>query len=86
MNPIWTVDQNIEILTRTYVREEMISTFSTELFENTVEELSDVLFNSVYPAHPKAKKASFIVMHHVEIRMLGFGVQRRNFIIHDLTF
>ena len=56
MNPVWTVDQNIEILTRTYVREEMISIFSTELSENTVEELSDVLFNVVYPAYPKVKK------------------------------
>ena len=51
MNPIWSVDENIEILTRGGVRRAMPTIFEGELKADTVEELSDVLFNVVYPAY-----------------------------------
>lgn len=52
-NPVWNVDENIEIMTRTLVRDEMSSILSEQLSEDTLKELSDVLFNIVYPAYPK---------------------------------
>ncbi|KAJ4289800.1 hypothetical protein N0V90_011131 [Kalmusia sp. IMI 367209] len=54
-NPMWTVDQNIEILTRVSVRNDMFSILSEELREDVVEELSDVLFNIVYPTYIKGQ-------------------------------
>lgn len=56
MNTLWTIDENIEILTRVAVREDIVSIFSGELREDTIEELSDVLFNVVYPAYAKKQK------------------------------
>jgi hypothetical protein len=53
MNPMWSIDENIEILTRVSVREKMSSVLTEELGEDTVEELTDVLFNVVYPAYVK---------------------------------
>jgi hypothetical protein len=50
-NPVWDVDQNIEILTRMAVQDEMSSLFSKILPENTLQELVDVLFNIVYPIY-----------------------------------
>ncbi|CAN9170956.1 unnamed protein product [Alternaria alternata] len=54
MNPVWSIDENIEILTRVFVREDMMSILSGNLCEDTVEELSDVLFNVLYPAYKKS--------------------------------
>lgn len=56
MNPVWSIDENIEILTRVSVREEMMSILSEKLCEDTIEELRDVLFNVVYPTYVKAQK------------------------------
>lgn len=53
MCPVWSIDENIEILTRAFVREDMMSILSGKLCEDTVEELSDVLFNVVYPTYKK---------------------------------
>jgi hypothetical protein len=53
MNPMWSIDENIEILTRVSVREKMSSILTDELGEDNVEELTDVLFNVVYPAYVK---------------------------------
>lgn len=50
MNPIWSIDQNIEMLTRVLVRADMKSILPS-LSGDMVEELSDVLFNVVYPAY-----------------------------------
>ena len=55
-NPIWTVDENVEILTRVGVRDQMPSIFAGELSGDTVEELSDVLFNVVYPTYARNPK------------------------------
>ena len=56
MNPMWSVDENVEILTRVGVRKQMPSIFAGELNADTVEELSDVLFNVVYPTYAKEPK------------------------------
>jgi hypothetical protein len=53
MNPAWSIDENIEILTRVCVRKDMVSIFSGKLCDDTVDELSDVLFNVVYPTYRK---------------------------------
>jgi hypothetical protein len=53
MNPVWTIDENIEILTRVLVRKDMMSLLSGNLSEDILEELSDVLFNVLYPAYEK---------------------------------
>lgn len=50
-NPVWNVDENIEILTRSFVRKNMGSLLSGKLPEDTLQELIDVLFNIVYPAY-----------------------------------
>lgn len=52
LNPIWSIDENIEIFTRVLVRAEMMSILPS-LDKDTVEELSDVLFNVVYPAYTR---------------------------------
>lgn len=52
MNPVWSIDENIEILTRVLVRKDMRSLLP-QLGEGMVEELSDVLFNVVYPAYER---------------------------------
>lgn len=52
MNPIWNIDENIEMLTRVLVRADIMS-LVPGLSGDTVEELSDVLFNVVYPAYKK---------------------------------
>lgn len=52
-NPVWNVDENIEILTRSFVREDMGSPLSEKLPEDTLQELIDVLFHIVYPAYTK---------------------------------
>jgi hypothetical protein len=57
MNPVWSIDENIEVLTRTYVREEMDGILSGKISEDYLQELSDVLFNIVYPAYMKRPKA-----------------------------
>ncbi|KAH7082880.1 hypothetical protein BKA63DRAFT_139266 [Paraphoma chrysanthemicola] len=51
MNPVWTIDENIEVLTRTFVQEDMMLILSGKLTTDIVAELSDVLFNIVYPAY-----------------------------------
>lgn len=51
MNPVWDIEENIEILTRTYLRRELHSILSGQLAGGLVQELSDVLFNIVYPAY-----------------------------------
>ncbi|KAH7093417.1 hypothetical protein FB567DRAFT_515306 [Paraphoma chrysanthemicola] len=53
MIPVWTIDENIEVLTRAFVREDMMTILSGNLGEDLVAELSDVLFNIVYPAYEK---------------------------------
>ena len=53
MNPVWSIDENIEILTRVFVQEDMMPILSGNLCEDTVAELSDVLFNVLYPAYKK---------------------------------
>lgn len=52
MNPVWFIDENIEILTRVLVRKDMRSLLP-QLGEGMVEELSGVLFNVVYPAYER---------------------------------
>ncbi|KAF1847287.1 uncharacterized protein K460DRAFT_276406 [Cucurbitaria berberidis CBS 394.84] len=56
MNPIWSVDENIEVLTRSFLRDDMRSILAGQLPEGTLEELSDVLFNVVYPAYTDIQK------------------------------
>jgi ABC-type phosphate/phosphonate transport system substrate-binding protein len=51
LNPVWSLDENIEVLTRSKLRQDMGSILSAKLPEDTVQELSDVLFNIVYPAY-----------------------------------
>ena len=53
LNPIWSIDQNIEMLTRVLVRVDIRSILPS-LGGDTVEELSDVLFNILYPAYEKS--------------------------------
>lgn len=50
-NPVWSVDMNIEILTRLLVRKDWGSLLAGKLPEDTLQELSDVLFNIVYPTY-----------------------------------
>lgn len=57
-NPVWSIDQNIEIVTRLLVREDMKSILFGKLCEDTVEELSDVLFNVVYPTYERPRSIS----------------------------
>lgn len=54
-NPVWSVDGNIEVLTRTLVRDDMNSILSEQLSKDTLEELCDVLFKIVYPAYAKVR-------------------------------
>jgi hypothetical protein len=55
-NPIWTDDQNIEILTRTYVREDIEELLGEQLPSVALQELKDVVFTLAYPAYAKKAK------------------------------
>jgi hypothetical protein len=59
MNPIWSIDENIEMLTRVLVRAGMRSILP-DLGRDTVEELSDVLFNVVYPTYEKPAQVATV--------------------------
>jgi hypothetical protein len=52
MNPVWSIDEKIEIFTRVLVRTDMMLILS-DLGEELVGELSYVLFNIVYPTYEK---------------------------------
>jgi hypothetical protein len=52
-NRAWDVDQNIEILTRTFVRDEMGQLLGDQLPSHILLELTDVIFNVVYPSYPR---------------------------------
>lgn len=69
MNPVWGVHENIELLTRVIVRENMISILPN-LGTDLVEELSDVLFNIVYPTYEKSMGTeSRLDNHLVEVAL-----------------
>jgi hypothetical protein len=57
-NPLWNVDQNIEIITRMAVRLETGLLLSKILPETTLQELVDVLFNIVYPTYTTRQDGS----------------------------
>jgi hypothetical protein len=52
-NPLWTDSQNIEMLTRVFVREEVEELLGNQLPSKTLQELKEVLFNILYPTHPR---------------------------------
>jgi hypothetical protein len=54
MNSLWSIDENIEILTRVLVRQDMMSILP-DLDGDIVRELSDVLFNVLYPAYEEPR-------------------------------
>ncbi|KAF2134927.1 hypothetical protein P153DRAFT_329801 [Dothidotthia symphoricarpi CBS 119687] len=57
MNPVWSNDENIELFVRTSVRGQMSKSLSDQLDSQVLEELSDVLFNIVYPTYTKILKS-----------------------------
>jgi hypothetical protein len=76
MNRVWNVDENIELLTRVYVRAEMRSIFSGVLCEDTVEELSDVCLTLYIPHMPNVQRNSLYKKAKcLDIRV---GVQKRS--------
>lgn len=52
-NPAWDTEQNIEVLTRTFVRDEMGQLLGAQLPSEVFLELTDVIFNVVYPSYPR---------------------------------
>jgi hypothetical protein len=54
-NPVWTDEENIEILTRVLVRQDMDALLAGQLDGETLKELKDVLFNIVYPTYPEER-------------------------------
>ncbi|KAF2641828.1 hypothetical protein P280DRAFT_541282 [Massarina eburnea CBS 473.64] len=56
-NRMWSLDENIEILTRFSVRGDISSILSTELPADVLDELKDVLFNILYPTYEERPKS-----------------------------
>lgn len=52
-NPLWTDNQNIEMLTRVFVREDIGELLGDQLPSGTLQELKEVIFNIVYPTYSK---------------------------------
>lgn len=52
-SPFWTDSQNIEMLARVYVREDIEELLGNELPSETLQELKDIMFNIVYPTYAK---------------------------------
>lgn len=50
VNPVWSIEENVELMTRAWVREDIASLLS-DVDNDTVEALKDVLFNVVYPTY-----------------------------------
>lgn len=53
VNPFWTESENIQMLTRMYLREDLEKLLGDQLPGETVQELKEVLFNIVYPTYAK---------------------------------
>ena len=54
--PVWTTNENIEILIRGWMRSELKSLLCQQLPTQTLAELSDVLFDIVYPTYKRNEK------------------------------
>jgi hypothetical protein len=52
-NPIWTENQNIEMLTRVYVRKHLEELLGKQLLSVALQELEDVMFTLIYPTYAK---------------------------------
>jgi hypothetical protein len=52
-NPFWTANQNVEMLTRVYVRENVEELLGDRIPSETLRELKEVMFNLVYPTYAK---------------------------------
>lgn len=52
-NPLWTDNQNVEMLTRVYVREDIEELLGDRLPGETLQELKEVMFNILYPTYAK---------------------------------
>ena len=55
-NPIWTEDENIEILTRVYVRKDFEELLGKQLPSVVLQELKDIMFTLIYPTYAKKDK------------------------------
>lgn len=54
--PFWTDNQNIEMLARVYVREDIEELLGNELPSETLQELKEVMFTIVYPTYAKEEQ------------------------------
>jgi hypothetical protein len=52
-NPFWTESQNIEMLTRVKMREDVEELFSDQLPGEALDELKDEVFNIIYPTYAR---------------------------------
>jgi len=52
-NPFWTDNQNLEMLTRVYVRDRLEDLLGDRLPSETLQELKEVMFNIIYPTYAK---------------------------------
>jgi hypothetical protein len=52
-NPIWTDDENLEMLTRIYVRDHLEQLLGKQLPSVALQELGDVMFTLIYPTYAK---------------------------------
>ena len=55
--PIWNDEETIELLTRFSVRDDMQALLSASLTEDLIEELTEILFGTLYPTYDKRKDA-----------------------------
>ena len=53
INPFWTENENIEMLTRIMIREHIDEFVGNQLLGQTLDEFKDVIFNIVYPTYAK---------------------------------
>ena len=55
-NPFWTEVQNVEMLTRVLVRNDVEELLGDRLPSTTLQELKEVMFNIVYPTYRKREE------------------------------
>jgi hypothetical protein len=51
-NPFWTLEENVEMVTRSMVRDGFSDLLGTKVSSDNLEALEGVLFDIIYPVKP----------------------------------